>query len=314
MQLFPLLLLAILVGRDWSILRSKVFLGCTGIILSTVYLFFFAKGFSLAARDITPVTLGREIGALWRHGQFFAYFHLFMKMAPFGWAMVLGGLFLSWGVKHKLWRFYLLSFLVLILATSLTAPGNNLRYLCHLFPLGILCVFLTLCWLARAASKVLARKASLIEGCGLGIMVFTLGSGMLLESNLENRAFASPFGYHLKFVDQAVPHEKIKQYLKPGDLVISVDPGLTEFYLGRSDIYFLRQYFDQKTKQFISFKGQENKPYFIDDKADLIELLNRSDNRIWIYGNWKFQDTVGSELRNLIIRNVDSVVYHDDKT
>lgn len=299
LQLFPIIIIAIIIGRGFALLKDKTFIfsSLAVLLIAFIHLYLRSGHNPLVPRDYSETMIEFSIGGLFRSGGIRTFYDYFMGAFPLGWTLLIAGIFLSWYFKNLLWIYYIASFIFIFITTTLLAPYGNLTYMSHLYPLGVLCAFMTLSslfdsnlWHQLRSSKPLAVKGFMGSIGFVSLMFF---------SGLDGVPDRFPLGFWLKSEDQKAPHEIIKKYISPGDLVFTVDPGLTSFYLGHKNTYFLRQRYDQKTNTYTTFKDN-NDNFLVDSKLKLESLLQSRKGAVWIYANRKYDSTVDPEIRNII--------------
>ena len=103
-------------------------------------------------------------------------------------------------------------------------------------------------------------------------------------------------------------------WLTPQDVVISMNPGVTEYFLGRPVNYFLRERLDPVTLRFGPFeptvKGN-NHNYYIDSPERLQEVLATTPQRIWLYVNHKRASATSVKLQRLINKTFYAAFYDE---
>ncbi len=297
-ELLPVFVLALLLGGHWRLLGQRPFqLGVLLVALVGYALLVYrpATGFT------NPVAIPLEMFGLPDKAAFYQWFR---QTTPFGVTLLLLGIYPLRQNRHRLWAFYFLGFLYGLLLLTVVAPGDNPRYLSNLYPLGIVAVAASLVWWGGWIVARLWRgwREAIPDPWVLGA-VLVLAVGYL--AGLENRDVAKAFGGYYRFVDQRPAHEFIRNRLLPGDLVISTEPGLSAFYLGRPVDYFLREKYDAEADRYLPFSVEEKtaiRTPFIDRPERLVELLETDQRRIWLYTNWKITSTVSVAMDEAIKR------------
>lgn len=297
-ELLPLFGLALLLGGHWRLLGKRSFqLGVALLALVGYALLVYRP----AAGFANPVAIPLEMFGLPDKAAFYQWFR---QVTPLGGTLLILGIYPLRREQNRLWAFYFLGFLYGLLLLTVVAPGDNPRYLSNLYPLGIVAVAASLVWWGRWLAERFRRgwRAAIPDPWVLGA-VLVLAVGHLLV--LENLDVAKAFGGYFRFVDQRPAHEFIRERLLPGDLVISTEPGLSAFYLGRPVDYFLREKYDAEADRYLPFSAEEKtaiRTPFIDRPERLVELLETDHRRIWLYTNWKITSTVGVAMDEAIKR------------
>jgi hypothetical protein len=232
------------------------------------------------------------------------FYEWFRQTTPLGVTLLILGLYPLWRERNRFWSLYFLGFIGLLLFLTVFSPGDNPRYLSNIYPLGVVSVAASLSWWLRQLVGGLRSRAgwaSLSSSLPLGLVVVLALTHLFILENLDlNKAFGSYF----RFVDQRPAHEFIKQRLLPGDVIISTEPALSAFYLGRPVDYFLREKMNGGTIGYSEFPAKEKSGYpyqYIDSPVKLDVLLKTEHRRVWLYTNWKIVTTISPEMDAMIV-------------
>ena len=221
---------------------------------------------------------------------------------PVGLSLVVAGMLPIWSSGAKVWRLYLLSLVACMLLVSLTAPFPGLRYISNLFPLAVVAGALTLGWLVRSAAAREFWKTP--GGSGLRQHVYPL-TCLVLALHLGLVGEWDPreaFGSRLLAPDQRPHHDYIEQHFREGDLVISLEPGLTSAYLGRPADFFLREKRDREGgfRPFTAREKSSSATPVIDSPALLRQVLEGHGGRVWVYLNRKVDAALSRKTKRIL--------------
>lgn len=307
--ILPLLAWAFLCSWRWQLLRSWSFVCAIILIACFTWINIFWTP-EQAFVNTMAVTL--NVGGLVNK---WAYYETFRQYLPLGWTLVLLGVLPVVWSRSRLWFYLWSGFIGQMVFLSLIAPDPNVRYMCHLFAFGVLLAIAAPAWCVgqfvvrvRQGSLSWPRQVVLLAA----VVVLGAGSHLVLAENLDLR---SGFGNTLISYDQEPAHQFMARLVTANDVVISMEPGITEYYLNRPVNYFLREKFDPVTREFSSYPlsmKRDNPEYFIDSPERLQEVLDSTRQRVWIYLNHKTLITTSKALRDLMEKNF-STVFGDEQ-
>lgn len=308
-MLFPVFAIGLLLGRRWDLLRERSFLASIAFLAVMVYLLIF---YNPSGAFVNHVAIPLQVGGL---ADKLAFLKWYMQFVPFGITLLALGLFPLWRDGSRIWLHYAVSFITLFVFLSLVAPDDNHRYLSHILPLGVVCASASLAWWINTLITVFLRKDGQKHHWALTPLIATLVLA-LPAAMMEACRPGQAFGAGLRFLDQEPAHRLIERNMRPGDLLISTEPGFAEIYFGRRADFFLREKFDAKTGLYQPFTEaeKEGSPIpFIDSSRRLRQILVETDRRIWLYANWKIAFTVSPET-DLLIRQKFRPVFSGNET
>lgn len=296
-ELVPVVLLGAVLGRRSDLLKSPSFLASCLAVAAIFYMcvIFRPEGSfeNYAAIPLKPGGLKDKL----------AFFEWFRRAVPFGSTLLLLAL-VPLGKERNIHRvYYFVSFFGLMIALSLVAPDDNVRYFSNLFPLGVILACGSLAWWLRKLAGIDLRRYAFRRPSIYNAAVVLTAAAFLLT--LENVDVAPAFGRGLAYKDQRPAHEFIRRRMLAGDLVISTEPGLTALYLGRLPDFFLREHFDPASGKYRSFSGAERQGmiYELLDSPRYFQEILSGRKRIWLYANHKIAYTVSPETDRLIRLN-----------
>ena len=307
-SLLPLLGFAFLCGRRWELLRSWLFLSTIVLVSGFVWgNLFWAPEQVYVNNEVTPLILGGMLNK-------WAFYEDFGRYMPLAWTLILLGMLPIYFDRSRLWIYLWCGFLGEMVFLSVVAPYNSPRYMSHLFPFGTLLAMASLCWCIGQLYKKFQKgvwgssRQALLVGCTVTLLALL---HLALFENLERR---NGFGDPLTSFDQRPAHEFMANWVTPQDVVISMDPGVTEYFLGRPVNYFLRERLDPVTLRFGPFeptvKGN-NHNYYIDSPERLQEVLATTPQRIWLYVNHKRAAATSVQLQRLINKTFYAAFYDE---
>ncbi|MDX9708824.1 MAG: glycosyltransferase family 39 protein [Trichloromonas sp.] len=296
-ELLPVFALALLLGGRRSFRQRSFRLGCVAVAAVGYFCLVFRPATAFVNYSAIPLQLfGLENRA--------AFYEWFRQTTPLGATLVILGLYPLWRERNRCWTLYFLGFAGLLLFLTVFSPGDNPRYLSNIYPLGVVAAAASLSWWIRRLSGGLRRRAewaSIPAPVPMGLVVVLALIHLFVLENLDlNKAF----GGYFKFVDQRPAHEFIKQRLLPGDVIISTEPALSAFYLGRPVDYSLREKMSLDTGGYSEFPVKEKAGYpfqYIDSPVKLDALLKSEHRRVWLYANWKIVTTISPEMDAMIV-------------
>jgi hypothetical protein len=300
LMLAPILLLALGLGRTRQLLTERSFwlslCLCAGV---SYLLLFFAPHSAYRASVAIPLRVGAFPDKL-------AYVKTFVQFVPFGLSFLVLALPFVFDPRHSRLRFYFLAFVLGLFMVSLLAPENNPRYMCHLFPVGIVVASGVITLWSEAAVRFVKDRSirssahrSILSLLFVSLVVctfFTVDVNHLLAS----------VGRSTHFYDQGPANRYILDRLQPGDLIVSVEPSINFLYLNRSVDYFLREKPDLQKQEYVPFSDQELQNMsgsMIDSPEKMRKLLVNNRHRIWLYANKKIAFMISVEMDSLVREN-----------
>lgn len=291
-ELIPIFALALLLGGLHCFRQRRFWFGCVAVAV----LGYFCLVFRPATAFVNYSAIPLQLFTLENRAAFYDWFR---QTTPLGLTLLILGLYPLWRERNRFWSLYFLGFAGLLLFLTVFSPGDNPRYLSNIYPLGIVAAAASLTWwLRRLVGGLRSRAgwASLSASLPLGlVLVLALIHLFVLENLDPNNAF----GGYFRFVDQRPAHEFIRQRLLPGDVIISTEPALSAFYLGRPVDYSLREKMNGGAIGYSEFSAKEKAGYpyqHIDSPGKLDALLKTEHRRIWLYTNWKITSIISSEM------------------
>lgn len=310
LQLFPVFIIAFLLGRRWHLLRSLSFFWGGLLLALMAYLLHFWTPANTFSASTAIALIPGALPDKW------AFYSQFKKHVPFGVSLLIVGLIPLWRSKKMILFYYYAAFLISLLGLSLIAPASSERYLCHLYPVGVVLAAASLSWWVGLLINFLRRKETLRYSHSMLIYGLILSAAGAYLYSSENTDVGRAVGREMKFTDQGPAHVVIARMMEPSDILISSEPGITKLYLGSSPDYFLRENLDQLRGKYSPFddksKGGGSK-FYIDSPARLRALLKSTNERIFLYVNWKIMWSVSPEMRGLLNRSF-SVVYSNNES
>jgi len=296
-ELLLVFLLAVLIGKNGRMLREKAFWWSVLAVAALGYILLIYRPESgFVNYTAIPLSLSEIPDKA-------VFYQWFRRLTPLATTLLILALYPIFCERMRELVFYLLTFVLGVLFLTTLAPGDNPRYLCNIYPLGVVAAVSSLAWWGRSLLGPLTQRKGfgpmrhplflcLVLGLAMGHLIF-----------LENLNIGKAFGNNFRFVDQAPAHEFIRQRLLYGDLVITTEPDLTKLLLGMSADYYLREKYDKKTRTYSTFSPEEAASQtlpLLDSPEKLLQVLDEHSNRIWLYANWKILKTVSIETDRLI--------------
>jgi hypothetical protein len=307
--LVPVLALAVAFARDRSVLAERGFgLGLAAAALLWGVLLWLTK----AGGPGTLVAL--RLGAMPDKTYFL---EAFRAVTPFGISLVLlAGVALSSAdprLDRRLWL-YVASVLGLsFLLISLLSPWETVRYALHLYPLFVVLAAAAGTWTLRRCAEVLrdgpwrGSRWRLSPRLALGV-AFAAGA-LLHAATLENVRIASGFGHGFRSPDQKPAHDVLLRRLEPGDVVVTTEPSLTQFYTHRRPDFFLREHYDRPNLRFVPFSAEAKRRSSVSvlDRPEDFEALLAGPRRVWLYANHKLTFTTSRAMQEVVARHFQPV-------
>jgi len=309
LQIFVVAFLAgVFSGRKYLVTNWKVVAGIVLLLILSM-VFHLGARHGLMPRDFSPLQIVKP-SKLLLTGDYFGLYNYFRDYVPFGWTLIFSSIVLYPLHRNKTIAFTSSSFVILFIPTTLLAIAASPRFICHLLPLGLfaICCFLVV-W-ATAMASCLKRK----EGVNAFVWVLlpTVICVVLALAGKENINDYNVFGRVITALDQEPPHVALQPLIDEQDNVLSVDTGISAYYLQRNNLYLLRQKFDYERQTFSPFPEDLRSSSLIDSVDALKALLEQSEGMTWVYINPKFQETVGPDLKSLIYSRTKRMVYADN--
>jgi len=308
-ELLPVFALALLLGGRRSFRQGSFWLGCVAVVVVGYLCLVFRPATAFVNYSAIPLQLfGLENRA--------AFYEWFRQATPLGVTLLILGLYPLWRERNRCWTLYFLGFVGLLFFLTTFSPGDNPRYLSNIYPLGIVAAAASLSWWLRRLTGSLRRCAGWAAIPAPLPMALVVALALTHLFVLENFDLNKAFGGYLRFVDQRPAHEFLRERLLPGDVIISTEPALSAFYLGRSVDYFLREKMNGGTIGYSEFPAKEKAGYpyqYIDSPGKLDALLKTEHRRIWLYTNWKIVTTISPEMDAMIVEKLRPL-YSENKT
>ncbi|AMV73153.1 hypothetical protein JCM30471_15620 [Desulfuromonas carbonis] len=290
--ILPAVAWAWLLAGDWGLVRRWRFLLAVLVVLMVAWL---ADVWTPAGTYRNTFALNLALGGL---KDKWAFARWFRDLLPLGWTLLLLAV-APLVMEGRRWWYYGGIFVLGLVGTSLLAPGDNPRYMAHIFPVGLILAASAAAWWLQAVRSLLLRHA--LPGRGrLAATGALLLASVVFFVGVDKHDVSAAVGYYFKFVDQKPAHDYLASRLQPQDRVISVDPGITDFYLGCPVNYFLRQKFDPVSNRWSPYPAGVRSDYNIDSPERLREVLDQAPGRVWLYANWKMAWAVDPELDRLV--------------
>lgn len=291
-ELLPIFALALLLGGRRSFRQRSFWLGCVTVAFVGYFCLVFRPATAFVNYSAIPLQLfGLENRA--------AFYEWFRQTTPLGVTLLILGLYPLWRERNRYWTLYFLGFVGLLLFLTVFSPGDNPRYLSNIYPLGVVAAAASLSWWLHWLVGGLRNRAGMASISAPVLMGLVVALALIHLFVLENLDLNKAFGSYFRFVDQRPAHEFIKQRLLPGDVIISTEPALSAFYLGRSVDYFLREKMNGGTIGYSEFSAKEKVGYpyqYIDSPVKLDALLKTEHRRVLLYTNWKITSIISVEM------------------
>lgn len=302
-QLLPIMIFAFLMGRRWRLISSKTFwvsIVVTGVAYYLV-IFFQPENIYIASMAI-PLITGDMANKSF-------YLDIFKYFFPFGTTLIILGLVPLCQNRSRSYVYYYVSFVFSMIVITLLSPSGSARYIAQLFPIGVILSMSSLVWWLKIAPHIAKKRHSLTAPYRLaGAALVLLLAGVFLFS-MERKSIGTAFGFPVTRDDQKPAHDFIYSRLKAGDIIISMEPGLTKIYLRRPADYAIREKFDNKIHKWRPFTDDEKGGGTVIDSPDslLKALTDAADHRVWIYANYKHEFTLSSEIKKTIRKHFRTV-------
>lgn len=306
-QISVFFILYLLFEKRYELLKSLMFVLSLFLIFAFIGLTWYWHPEKFVSGDMSlPVIMG-ALKNKW------FFYDLMNRFIPFAWLLIFLGIYPSVKMKNRHWLCILFGFLTNFLVFTFVAPGDSERYIAHLFPLAVFLSAISLVWWVRTIVDGIVYRKNNFKSYAFLILIIIV----LLPWNfntLTSEQLFETVGWSIKYPNQKDAHDFIKSNIKDADILISVDPGMTGYYLNRENIYFLREKLNIKTLTYEPFnkKGNSN-DYLIDSPMKLRKLLIEKKQRIWLYANRKIEKTISDEMDQLI-RAAFKPVFSQDQT
>jgi 4-amino-4-deoxy-L-arabinose transferase-like glycosyltransferase len=302
MELIPVLILFPVIIKKWGYFKDRYFLLGSILIGAALYFTIFYHSPSQVQNLTSPrlVTGSMEYKL--------SFFNILDRTVLHGLSVVILGLIYLYKEKSRKLFFCYFAFFVSIGFLSVIAPDNEQRYVFNLLPLYILLLSYALIRISKSAYRLyvesIAPRARTIGKYSETSVVLILIVATLF---LLTRVFEKKVGFKSSYPDLKSAHLFIRDNMQSDDIIISTNPEVTRFYLGRTD-YFLRQ---KKTGHGYGEFGIEKSHYgvSITDSVDKLTALLNRDNRIWIFADRKIYYYTGDELILFVKQNFSEVYY-----
>lgn len=245
------------------------------------------------------------------------------RSLPFGLCLVpllLALVYHSYRRRHDLSNrgtiYTFISFAACALATILIVEAADTRFWLMILPFYALLLCSGIAMLISMFKEAPSQKQSILSGkpslillaCITWSAIIFLVSFLAYSPNgyivLAEKAYGMPC------VEQDIECSKVvkEQYnsvsplIREGDIVVSSNPSVTYYYLGRVD-FFLRQFGGGGS--FTSFdRGQTNEYLGIPfaDSLEKLTKLHESDQRVWVFADFKAHEFVDEDIYNLLVQ------------
>lgn len=296
LELFPVFAAAVFLGRKWSQLLSSRFLAGCLIAAAFVYLnlFYIPQG-GYVSRFAFPLIIG-GMENKW------GFYEVFRRAVPFGVTLLMLALVPVSEKGNQVLRFYFISFALLMVLLSLAAPLESERYMSNLLPLGVVVASSSASWWGRKILGLFRGPRSLAFSLSFFGKLLVIAASVAYLATLENRDAGHSFGHQKRYRDQKPAHDYIKKRLSTGDYVISLEPGLTSIYLGRSPDFFLRERYDSDLRRYVPYSEEGKKGFSAQliDSPERLQVLLQERRRVWLYANVKLFFTTSMEMQDII--------------
>lgn len=308
-ELLPVFALALLLGGTRCFRQRCFQLGCAAVAGIGYLCLIFRPATAFVNHFAIPLQLfGLENRA--------AFYEWFRQTTPLGMTLLILGLYSVWRERNRCWSLYFLGFVGLLLFLTVFSPGDNPRYLSNIYPLGIVSAAAATVWWIHWLVGRLRKRTEWASVSAPLLMGLVVTSALIHLFVLENLDLNKAFGGYFKFVDQRPAHEFIRERLLTGDVIISTEPALSAFYLGRPVDYFLREKMNGGATGYAEFPAKEKAGYpyqYIDSPVKLDALLKIEHRRVWLYANWKIVTTISPEMDAMIVGKLRPL-YSENKT
>jgi hypothetical protein len=303
--LVPVLALAALFARDRSVLAGRGFvLGLAGAALVWGALLWLSKA------DGPGTLVALRLGAMPDKAFFLGAFR---AATPFGTSLLLlTGVVLSSSdprLDRRLWLYAASIFAVSLLLVSLLSPWETVRYALHLHPLFVVLAAAAGTWCVRRLAELIRARSIPRASPRLALAVACAACAILHAATLENVRIVSGFGHGFRSPDQKPAHDVLAERLRPGEVVVTTEPGLTRFYLGQSPDFFLRERYDRPNLRFVPFSAEAKQRSSVPvlDRPEDFEALLAGPRRVWLYANHKLTFTTSRAMQEVVARHFQPV-------
>jgi hypothetical protein len=236
-----------------------------------------------------------------------AFVEWFRHFTPGGITLLILGIYPLLRERSSWWIYLYGSFIFCFVALSLVAPADNPRYMIQLYPLGVVLGCMSLSWWLNAIYRLCRKQVPVKMSQRSVLAAIIILVSFTYAWTLENRDFSEAFGAQVTFPNQKPAHDFMSVLITPEVKIMSTDPGFTNYYLGRSVDYWLREQYDEEKQQYHPFKENHKQgtatEYFVDTPDKLEALLRNTKQDIWLYANQKFDWGLSPEMKEIVTRN-----------
>lgn len=229
--------------------------------------------------------------------------------APYALIFLVPGLLYGVLRQRPAWLYWGGTILWLALFLSLVSPMANSRYFIHLVALaiafGVCSAWRVGCRLALRCRREgwLIPTLFVMTAIGASLGISTVDAGR-------------PFGFSYRYLDAAPVHAFVAGQVPDNALLLSMQPGLTEYHLERRPDYFLREKVVEPGRAWTEFSAEEkafSKYRTLDSANDLIAVAGHMPGRpVCIIVDYLFDYSLSPAMRHFIHRNF-ALVYKDDQ-
>lgn len=229
--------------------------------------------------------------------------------APYSLVFFLPGLIYGVVRRQASWLFWGGTVLWLALFFSLVSPMANSRYFILLVTMAI---GYSLCAAWRIGCWVALRNRQ--EGWLIPTFFVMIAIGGSLGFSKVDAG--RPFGFSYRYLDAAPVHAFVAGQMPGNALLLSMQPGLTEYHLARRPDYFLREKVVEPGKAWTEFSAEEQsfiKYRTLDSTYELVAVTSQVPGRpVCIIVDYLFDYSLSQAMRHFIHRNFE-LVYKDDQ-
>ncbi len=153
---------------------------------------------------------------------------------------------------------------------------------------------------------------------GVGILVYGgLNTGLLSSRYRAHsvEAFQAAYGNPCQSEECHPQIEKIYKLLKPGikpqDFIVSTNPWVSRYYLGRVDGFLREKKTGRREDDFSAFEKEKDEYLGIPliDRISKLQGLLEKYNRVWVFVDYKKKEFVSQRVINFLEHNLDQQYY-----